>query len=106
MPHSLTETPVRIQDPCISESKLAAKTPPPVRTKSKSSKNICAVRLDLIVDGKDEAIVCEGECQQWIHRGCASISKKLLATLTASTEPFLCLTCSRAGLQEQRLKFC
>ena len=55
----------------------------------------------MIVEGKDEAVFCEGDCQQWIHRGCASISQKMLATLSTSSESFLCLTCSRVVFQEQ-----
>ena len=37
----------------------------------------------------------------WYHRGCASVSQKLLQELTASEEPFLCLMCSRASYKEE-----
>lgn len=42
----------------------------------------------------------------WYHRGCASVSQKLLQELTTSEEPFLCLMCSRAAFKEEvsRLK--
>ena len=37
----------------------------------------------------------------WYHRGCASVSQKLLSSLTASDEPFLCLMCSWAQFQQE-----
>ena len=37
----------------------------------------------------------------WYHRGCASVSQKLLQELMVSEEPFLCLICSRASFKEE-----
>ena len=37
----------------------------------------------------------------WYHRGCASVSQKLLQELTASKEPYLCLMCSRTAFKEE-----
>ena len=72
----------------------------PVKSK-RNAKITCAVCLGEIIDGKHEAIFCEGQCKKWYHRGCASVSKELLATLTASDEPFYCLMCSQALLKLQ-----
>lgn len=59
----------------------------PVKSKPRgnanSNKISCAVCLGDIIDGKHEAIFCEGKC----HRGCASVSQELLTVLTASEEP-------------------
>ena len=48
-----------------------------------------------IVEGKDEALQCEGACQQWFHRYCAGVSQSHFKTLTTSDSPFVCLYCSR-----------
>ena len=53
------------------------------------------------MDGKEEAIFCEGKCQQWYHRGCASVLPELFTTLTSTDAPFHCLTCSHASLQQE-----
>ena len=92
----LPGTPVRVQNGGSQDGKGA--TAKPSNSKSKSK---CAVCLDGIVDGRDEAIFCEGQCKMWYHRGCASVSQKLLSSLTASDEPFLCLMCSRAQFQQE-----
>ena len=63
-------------------------------------KTSCGVCLQRIVNGKEEAIFCEGKCQQWYHRVCASVPRELFATLTASDAPFYCLTCSLSSLQQ------
>ena len=56
--------------------------------------------LEEIVDGKHEAVFCEGHCKMWYHRGCASVSQRLLQELATSDEPFLCLMCSRTAFKE------
>lgn len=74
----------------------------PVKSKrGKSERNFCAVCLGEIVDGRHEAIFCEGRCNAWYHRGCASVSQELLRELTASEELFLCLMCSRRAFKEE-----
>ena len=83
----------------IEVSKKRAKA---VKTKrGRPSHNPCAVCLELIIDGKHEAIFCEGRCNMWYHRGYASVSQKLLQELTTSEEPFLFLMCSRAACKEE-----
>lgn len=49
---------------------------------------------------RDEAILCEGRCQQRYHRGCMSVLRELFATLTSSNTPFHCLTCSYKSLDQ------
>ena len=34
----------------------------------------CAVCEQYVVDGKDQALFCEGQCQCWSHRYCAGVS--------------------------------
>ena len=54
----------------------------------------CAVCDAKIVDGKDEAVFCEGLCQQWIHRYCAGVSKVHFERLAASAETkYECAAC-------------
>ena len=64
-------------------------------------KTSCGVCLQRILDGKEEAIFCEGLCQQWYHRGYVSVPREFFATLTASNAPFHCLTCSHSFLQQE-----
>ena len=40
-----------------------------------------------------DALFCEGECQCWLHRWCAGVSRKKFQQLTVSAEPFLCPAC-------------
>ena len=54
-----------------------------------------------IVDGKDEAILCEGNCKQWYHRGCASLPPERYKELSASKEPFTCLVCTCLSLKKE-----
>ena len=54
----------------------------------------CAVCQLAIVDGKDEALLCEANCQLWYHRGCASIPPARYRELSTSDEPFVCLSCT------------
>ena len=55
----------------------------------------CAVLNLAIVDGRDEALFCEGKCQAWLYCGCVSVRSEQHRLLTASTEPFLCPTCGQ-----------
>ena len=51
------------------------------------------------MDGKDEALLCEGKCGLWFHRGCASIPLCQYKELTNSEEPFICLSCTNMQLK-------
>ena len=61
----------------------------------------CGVCQSPIVDGKDEALLCEGECGYWLHRGCASVPPSLYKELSTSPDPFTCLSCSNIQLKRE-----
>lgn len=52
----------------------------------------CALCAECIIESQD-ALFCEGNCQQWIHRYCAGVSKKHYDGLGDSSPPFLCYAC-------------
>ncbi len=56
-----------------------------------------------IKDGKQgqESIFCEGDCQGWIHRTCACLSKKAFEAAKESDLPFFCNNCHN---QKQELE--
>ena len=55
----------------------------------------------LIVDGKDEAILCKGSCKQWYHRGCASLPPERYKELSSTDEPFFCLICTCLNFKKE-----
>ena len=59
------------------------------RTSQRSVK--CAVCKQNIVEGKDQALFCKGNCQQWFHRYCAGVSAVHFETLSSSPQPFHCV---------------
>ena len=61
----------------------------------------CAVCCLQIVDGKDEVILCEGNCKQWYHRGCASLPPERYKELSSTDEPFSCLTYTRLAFKKE-----
>ena len=67
----------------------------------KRSKVPCGVCQGPVVDGKDEALQCEGECGLWLHRGCASVPPSRYKFLSTSDEPFVCLCCSNIELRKE-----
>ena len=68
---------------------------------TKRSKVPCGVCQAPVIDGKDEALLCEGECGLWLHRGCASVPPCHYKTLSTSDEPFICLCCSNYQLRKE-----
>ena len=54
-----------------------------------------------IVDGKDEALLCEGKCGYWLHRDCASVSPTFYKELSTSDDPFVCLSCVNVELRQE-----
>ena len=98
-------TPSHLKD--AASEREAKQSATPVKSKSRGNVNSntnkisCAVCLGDIIDGKHEAIFCEGECKRWYHRGCASVSQELLSKLTTSDEPFYCLMCSREIFKQE-----
>ena len=63
----------------------------------------CGVCQGSIMDGKDEALLCEGKCGLWFHRGCASVPPCLYKELSNSEEPFVCLSCTNIQLKNDVL---
>ena len=48
-----------------------------------------------MVDGKDQALFCEGEgCNSWIHRYCSGVPARYFEQLSSSSSPFYCFVCS------------
>ena len=68
---------------------------------AKRSKVSCGVCQAPVIDDKDEALLCEGECGLWLHRGCASVPPSRYETLSTSNDPFVCLCCSNYQLRKE-----
>ena len=65
------------------------------KASSSSSKVKCDLCLAAIIDNKEDALQCEGVCQQWFHRCCAGVSQTVFKSLAGSEKPFFCLSCSQ-----------
>lgn len=70
------------------------------RGKLKSSCT-CPICADVILDKTatlqgHEAIFCDGDCQSWLHRGCAGLSKARLLEVSKYKNPFYCPQCQLA----------
>ena len=77
---------------------------PSASSKAKSSsinlksQQVCPICDDIILDDTKnqkahDSIWCDGECNTWLHRGCAGLSKKKFLALKNSDDPFLCVSC-------------
>ena len=95
----------------------------PPKRKNPPAKEVCCVCCQVITIGKDDALFCSGNCQQWLHRYCASVSVKCLAlsvskclALSVSSvsvsvkcfkdikekdAPFLCFCCNEGKSQRE-----
>ena len=68
------------------------------RALCKSAKKTCPICCKVIQeatkakDGQD-AIFCDGPCQKWHHRWCASVHKDDFQKLSLSNAPFMCPSC-------------
>ena len=64
---------------------------------SEECKTISYVDCDLcckhIVEGREEALQCEGGCGLWFHRYCAGVSTSYFQELANSPAPFVCFSC-------------
>ena len=69
----------------------------------RSGKVLYGVCQAPVIDGKDEALLCEGECGLWLwlHRGCASMPPSCYESLSTSDETFVCLCCSNYQLKKE-----
>ena len=52
----------------------------------------CGLCCKPIVEDRDEALLCEGSCNAWLHRYCAGVTVSQYAALQDSPLPF-CTTC-------------
>ena len=68
---------------------------PPKRTAKTADATKCDLCAAAIIDGKEDALQCEGTCQKWFHRYCAGISLSHFQELASSAKPFVCLSCSQ-----------
>ena len=46
-----------------------------------------------IVDGKEDALLCEGPCSKWFHRYCVGVPLSHFKDLVNSSKPFICPAC-------------
>ena len=53
----------------------------------------CDLCCKNILDGKEEAVQCEGVCGFWFHRYCGGISVTYFQRLSTTNAPFVCFTC-------------
>ena len=68
---------------------MASKLPKAGRHEKAMS--LCCVCCKAVEEGKDEALLCEGQCQKWLHRYCASVTVDQYEELSSSEEPALSL---------------
>ena len=62
---------------------------------TKTNLSVCDVCCAAIVEGKEDALQCEGNCLMWMHRYCAGVSLRHFKHLSSSSEPFVCMLCSQ-----------
>jgi hypothetical protein len=55
----------------------------------------CGLCCKPVVEDRDEALLCEGSCNAWLHRYCAGVTVSHYAALQDSPLPFLCTMCSQ-----------
>ena len=55
----------------------------------------CAICEQKVIEGEEQALFCEGVCNQWVHRYCAGVSTSLFKQLSLSTTSFYCYACSQ-----------
>ena len=82
-------------------AKKTVPTAPMPKKHLRRGKVPCGVCQGPVVDGKDEALLCEGECGLWFHRGCANVPPSRYKVLSNSEEPFLCLSCVNVQLTKE-----
>ena len=72
---------------------------------STSNCHMCSICLHPIIEATSdeegqEAILCEGSCNNWYHRWCAGVSTQRYEALSSSEEPFHCPSCAAAEQQQ------
>ena len=76
-----------------------------VAAKTTSNAELCAVCCQKIVDGKEDALFCEGSCKQWCHRYCVGVPLRHFVSLATSSSPFICPTCSQSVYMSRRFRY-
>ena len=71
------------------------------RRDMKAQKTHCCMCCKVVEDCRDDALFCEGQCQKWLHRYCASVTVEQYEELSGSDMPFLCVTCCRSHHEHQ-----
>ena len=76
--------------------------------KSKLPSVICPICEEAIIDATarssgHDSIECKGLCKEWLHRGCAGLSKAAFLAATVSPNPFLCPRCRLVVAQSSEL---
>ena len=54
----------------------------------------CTICYKAIVDGEEEAFLCEGGCQKLLHCSCAGLSAGHFTHLSNTSNSFLCINCA------------
>jgi len=90
--------------------KLPGTSPPKRNTKNvKNSEADCIVCDEPILEPSencegDEAVFCEGDCQGWIHRKCAGVTRSAFDKLGESDVQYLCSQCMLASQNREICK--
>ena len=68
--------------------------------------HVCPICINPIFDEVEDqhaqdAIFCDGKCQMWLHRWCASVTKERYNSLSGSDDPFLCPSCFTAAQETE-----
>ena len=77
------------------QATVTSNTATPSQTVASCKHDDCDVCCSPIIDGKEEALMCEGSCQKWFHRYCAGVSASCYRILSSSSTPFVCWMCSQ-----------
>ena len=70
----------------VTDSNVSAK-------KNKGQNSLCPV-CEASFKAGQESIFCEGECQKYVHRQCAGLTKGQFAKAAESDSPYYCLHCT------------
>ena len=67
---------------------------------------VCPICVEVIVETTEttegqDAIFCESQCNTWLHRKCAGISKAVFKALENSKSPFYCVHCRLKAYEAQ-----
>jgi len=79
--------------------KLQGSEPPKNKAKEgKTSETDCLICLEPSLEADDhcvgeDAVFCEGQCQGWLHRKCAGVTRPAFEKLGESEDVFLCTYC-------------